>query len=148
MGAATDCALAAQATNCRTYGSAMRSVLKPRVDALRALEREAADRLVGLDTHTFDYLIGRVRAVIEDLSDSKRLKFEIPVKSCVDNVEQTRQQCAVAAQALLRVLELIAVEPRDGSGDKDARQNYAAMMPTCERPFGLKPVPTGLRATD
>jgi hypothetical protein len=50
-----------EAASCRGYPQGVRAVLKKQVEALRALERETTDRLKGLDTRPFDYLLSRAR---------------------------------------------------------------------------------------
>jgi hypothetical protein len=51
-----------EAASCRGYPQGIRAAIKKQVEVLRALEREAADRLKGLDTRPFDYLLDRARA--------------------------------------------------------------------------------------
>ena len=54
-----------EAASCRGYRQDVRAAIKKQVEALRALERETADRLKGLDTRPFDYLLSRARATTQ-----------------------------------------------------------------------------------
>jgi len=65
-----------EAASCRGYPQGVRAVLKKQVEALRALERETADRLKGLDTRPFDYLLSRARATAQVIADKDALAAE------------------------------------------------------------------------
>jgi hypothetical protein len=57
--------LEVEAASCRGYPQGVRAAIKKQVQVLRALEHEATDRLKGLDTRPFDYLLGQARAAAE-----------------------------------------------------------------------------------
>ena len=59
----------AEAASCRGHPQSVRAAIKKQVEALRALEREATDRLKGLDTRPFDYLLDRARAAAGVIAD-------------------------------------------------------------------------------
>ena len=64
------------AASCRGYPQGVRAAIKKQVEALRAIEREAADRLKGLDTRPFDYLRDQARAAAGVIGDKDALAAE------------------------------------------------------------------------
>ena len=50
---------AAQDAPCRGYPESVRLLVTRGVEALRLVEREAADWIAGLDTRPFDFLVGK-----------------------------------------------------------------------------------------
>src|SRR6266478_4172263 len=66
----------AQPVSCRNYPDTVRPSLRPRVDALRRLEREADDRLRGLDTRTYPFLADQARKAADLMADAKMLENE------------------------------------------------------------------------
>src|SRR5258708_1598134 len=96
--------LAAAAAPCRNYPAAAAHAIKPRVEALRLVEREAADRLIGLDTRPFPYLVGQARATAGAIGEGRALQDEDGLDRCPDAVPHVRRVCASAASALARAL--------------------------------------------
>src|SRR5262245_6534256 len=96
---------AAEGAACNDYPGSVRSTLKAKVEGLRMLEREAADRLRGLDTRTFDYLAGQARAAAGMIDDPKALADEDGLDRCSNPVPRVRRVCGIAALALVDVLQ-------------------------------------------
>src|SRR5260370_20829929 len=74
--------LSVEATSCRGYPQGVRAAIKKQVEALRALERETADRLKGLDTRPFDYLLSRARATAQVIAAKDALAAEEGLSRC------------------------------------------------------------------
>ena len=111
---------------------------------MRALEREAADRLKGLDTRTFDYLAAQARAVSGAIADKDALAAEEELSRCCESISPVRRVCAQAAQALVSLID----EQAAGAANKASMQLYAQAMPQCERWMDLAPLSTVLRTPD
>jgi len=111
---------------------------------MRALEREAADRLKGLDTRTFDYLLRQTRAVAGVIADKNALAAEEELSRCRESIPPVRRVCAEAAQALASLIEARAA----GTADKTPKQLYAQAMPQCERWMDFPPLNTVFRTPD
>lgn len=133
-----------EAASCRGYPREVRSAIKKHVEALRALERETADRLKGLDTRTFDYLLGQARAVAGVIADKDALAAEEGLSRCRDSILPVRRVCAEAAQALAGLIE----EQATGAANKTSKQHYAEAMPRCERWMEFAPLMTVFRTND
>src|SRR5207244_11490195 len=88
-----------EAASCRGYRQDVRAAIKKQVEALRALEHEAADRLKGLDTRPFDYLLSRARATAQVIADKDALAAEEGLSRCREAIPPVRRVCAEAAQA-------------------------------------------------
>ncbi len=136
--------LGAQAAPCGNYPAVAARVLKPRVEALRLLEREAADRQAGLDTRPWPYLVGQARAVAAAIGETRALQDEDGLDRCPDPVPHVRRVCASAALALAGALE----EEAAGVASKISKQIYAQAMAICEGFMGLMPLRTALRDSD
>jgi hypothetical protein len=88
LGAALALPFEAEAASCRGYPESVRSAIKGRIESLRMIEREAADRLVGLDTRTFPFLAGEARKLADTIASSKALKDKDDLKRwCVGSAE-------------------------------------------------------------
>ena len=135
---------AAQDAFCRGYPDSVRLVVMRGVEALRLVEREAADRMVGLDTRPFDFLVGQARAAAEVIADQNALAAEEGLKRCRNHVRQLRATCRGAALALAQAIE----EQGTGAASKPSKQAYVEAMATCERWLGLTPLKTAFRAID
>lgn len=131
------------AASCKGYGREVQSAIKAHVETLRAVEQEAADRLAGLDTRPFDFLVGRVRAAAALIADEKSLALEEELHRCRNYVPPVRRVCAGAARALVSLIEERAADLQTGA----SRQAYAETMPRCERWMSLEPLKTVFRAT-
>ncbi len=132
----------AEAASCR-HRPPLRAGLKERVEALRAIEREAADRLKGLDTRTFDYLAAQAHASTASIAEPKTLRVEAALARCHRPAAPVRRSCAEAGKALAVLMDAQAVRTATA-----AKQAYLQSMPKCESLLGLKPLATTLRATE
>ena len=133
----------AQPVSCRNYPDSIRPSLRPRVDALRRLEREADDRLRGLDTRTYPFLAGEVRKQADLIADAKMLENEeAGAKPCRNAVPLVRAICRTAALAFAAAID----DEENGDANKDNRKAYGESMVTCERLMGLGPLNTPWRA--
>jgi hypothetical protein len=132
-----------EAASCLRYPREIRAAIKKHVEALRAVEREAADRLKGLDTRPFAYLVERALAANDVIADKNALKEEEQLSQCSPAIAPIRRVCAQAAQALTDLLKQQA-----GGGSKASTRAYAQTMPQCERGMELAPLSTVFRGTD
>jgi hypothetical protein len=132
---------AAEGASCRGYPQEIRAAIKKHVEALRAVEREAADRLKGLDTRTFAYLADRARAVSGLIADKNALADEAGLDKCRTAAPPVRRLCANAAQALIGMLE----EQAGAGGATASNKAYAETMAQCERWMNLVPLSTVFR---
>jgi hypothetical protein len=133
-----------EAASCGSDPKDVRAAIKKHVETMRALEREAADRLKGLDTRTFDYLLGQTRAVARVIADKDALAAEEELSRCSESIPPVRRVCAEAAQALTSLIEARAA----GTADKAPKQLYAQAMPQCERWMDFPPLNTLFRIPD
>jgi len=130
--------------SCRRYPPrAVLKDIKARVEALQRIEREAADRMVGLDTRPYEWLLGQAQAAEAAIAIPALVATEKEaLERCRVSIPSVRRDCAVGAAALVRVLgELVA-----GDASNEARMAFAQAMPSCERLAGLKPLDTALRS--
>src|SRR5262245_1161646 len=146
------------AASCRSYPQGVRAAIKKQVEALRALEREAADRLKGLDTRPFDYLRDRARAAAGVTGDKDPLAAEERLSRCPRSPPPVRRVCTEAAHALVSLMEQQAAssattqagqaEAKQGDAKQadakqadakqtDAKQTYARAMPQMRAMDGL-----------
>ncbi len=98
----------AQAASCRNYGAEARAAIKGHVETLRNLEREAMDRLAGLDSRPFDFLLGEARRASALINDPAALALEQDLERCRNWVPRIRGQCGGTAQVLVDILADIA----------------------------------------
>jgi hypothetical protein len=131
------------AASCWGSPAAIRTAMKKHVEALRALERETADRLKGLDTRPFDYLLSRARATAAVIADKDALAAEEALTRCRESVPP-RRVCAEAALALIGLIQA----QQTGAASSQSKQLYAQAMPQCERWMGLAPLTTLFRVVD
>ena len=135
----------ATAQSCRDYPSgALVARIKTRVEALRRIEREAADRTIGLDTRPYDWLLGQARGAADAIADPAALAAEDALARCRNYIRPVRRECAGAAAMLVRMLE----ELDAGAASRESKAAYAQAMPQCERHMKLAPLSTPLRTTD
>jgi hypothetical protein len=134
----------AQAAPCGNYPAVAARAIKPRVEALRLVEREAADRRVGLDTRPWPYLVGQARAVAAAVGETRALQDEDGLDRCPNPVPHVRRGCASAALALAGAIE----EEAAGAASQMSKQIYGQAMAICEGFMGLTPLDTALRASD
>jgi hypothetical protein len=134
----------AEAAPCRNYPAAAAHVIKPRVEALRLVEREAADRLNGLDTRPWPYLVGQARAAAGAIGEVRALADEDGLDRCPDPVPHVRRVCTIAALALAGALE----EQAAGAATQISKQIYGQAMAICEGFMGLAPLHTAWRTSE
>jgi hypothetical protein len=144
LGAALALPFEAEAAPCRGYPESVRSAIKGRIESLRMIEREAADRLVGLDTRTFPFLAGEARKLADTIANSKALKDEDGLKRCRIAVPSVRRLCRSAAEGLAILLDA----QEAGTGSNELKATYAEPMGQCEGFMGLQPLKTTIRTTD
>jgi hypothetical protein len=132
----------ADAASCRDYPAAAARAIKPRIEAVRLLEREAADRVKGLDTRPYPFLIGQVRAAADAIGEARPLAEEDELAKCPQAPAHVRRVCATAARALAFALE----EQHAGAGEQISRQIYGQAMAICEGFINVAPLRTPFRA--
>ena len=135
---------AAEAAPCRGYPESVRSAIKTRIEALRMIEREAADRLVGLDTRTFPFLAGEARKLADTIATSNALKDEDDLKRCRNAVPPVLRVCRNAAEGLAALLDA----QEAGTAITELKQTYAESIARCEGFMSLQPLKTAIRTTD
>jgi hypothetical protein len=135
---------AAEAAPCRNYPPAAARAIKARVEALRLIEREAADRLSGLDTRPYAFLVAQAHAAADAIGETRALQDEDGLDRCPDAVPHVRRVCATAARALAGALE----EQGAGAASQISKQIYAQAMAICESYIGLAPLRSPLRVSD
>ncbi|HLH97897.1 MAG TPA: hypothetical protein VKW08_22550 [Xanthobacteraceae bacterium] len=132
------------AAPCGNYPSSAARALKPRIEALRLIEREAADRLKGLDTRPFSYLVTQASSAASLLGEARALEEEDLLDRCPEAVPHVRRVCATAALALAGMLEA----GERGAGRGILQQIYGQAMTICEMLVGLPPQTTVWRQTE
>ena len=135
---------ATAAAPCRNYPQLAARAIKARVETVRLIEREAADRLIGLDTRPFPYLVGQARAGADAIGEAGALEDEDGLDHCPEPIPHVRRVCAIAARALAGALE----EQGAGAASTISKQIYAQAMAICEGLVGLQPLRTGWRTSD
>ena len=136
-------AQSANSASCRKVLGEAQLSIATQVVLLRRYEHEASDRLKGLDSRPFDYLIGEARKATAVIADEAAFKREAEL-SCPGPTAPMRERCAEGAKLLVAALEMQIAKP-PGSHDK---AQYAAAMAACEKHIGLKPLRTIFRGTD
>jgi hypothetical protein len=138
---------AAQTYNCRRYPPPdVTTSLKAQVELMRGVERETADRVRGLDTRSFEWLLEQARAAEKAISVPAPLQAEDKLfERCRNAVRPVRRACAAASAALVEVLTEFAGA---GQARKESRQVYLQTMPLCERWLGLTPLESALRTAE
>ena len=134
----------AEGAPCRGYPALTVRAIKARVEAVRLVEREAADRLLGLDTRPYPYLAAQARAAAAAIGQAQALQEEDELDRCPDPVPRVRRLCATAALALARAIE----EQEARAASTVSKQTYAEAMAICEGHMGLIPVRTRFRTED
>src|SRR5436309_2314467 len=96
---------AAQLYTCRGYPPPqVLAQIKARVAVMRNIEREAADRLIGLDTRPYDWLLEQARTAEAAIAVPALLAGEQELQRCRNFIPPVRGDCGVAASALVRVI--------------------------------------------
>ena len=137
----------AQTYNCRGYPpSDVTASLKAQVEAMRKIEIEVADRIRGLDTRPYPWLLEQARAAENAIAVPALMKAEDSLfERCRNAVRPVRRGCAAGAAALVEVLTELAAT---GEVRKESRHVYVQTMPLCERWLGLSPQQSGLRTEE
>jgi hypothetical protein len=135
---------ATAAAPCRNYPQLAARAIKARVEAVRLVEREAADRLIGLDTRPFPFLVGQARAGADAIGEVRALEEEDGLDRCPEPIPHVRRVCATAARALAGALG----EQDAGAATTISKQIYAQAMAICEGFLGLAPLRTAWRTSD
>jgi hypothetical protein len=133
----------ASAQDCPNYLQAARADIGKHVAAMQRTEHEASDRLKGLDSRPFDYLLGEARKTAAIIADPG-LQSAGGSRDCRDPAHPVRRICRDAAQAWVEVLEKHVASPKP---DYD-KQRFAATVEDCEKLMDLKPLKSVIRATD
>ena len=115
--------------------------IKARVEGLRRIEREAADRVTGLDTRPYPWLLGHAQEAHAAIAVPALLAAEQDVLNRCP-VVPLRRDCSGAAAALVQVIKELAA----GTASNEARMALAQGMTSCERAAGLKASDTALRS--
>ena len=133
----------ASAQGCRNYLQAARADIGKHVATMQRLEHEASDRLKGLDSRPFDFLLGEARKTAAIIADPA-LQGAGGSMDCRDPAHPVRRICLDAAQAWVGVLEKYVASPKS---DYD-KPRFAATVEDCEKLMDLKPLKSVIRATD
>jgi hypothetical protein len=143
-----------EAASCRGYPQGVRTAIKKQVQALRALEREAADRLKGLDSRPFDYLLDQARAAAGAIGEKDALAAEEGLSRCPQSIPPVRRVCTEAAHALVSLIEQqtagsATTQAKDAEAKQaEAKQVYSRTMPQCERWMEFAPLVTVFRTSN
>jgi hypothetical protein len=133
-----------EAASCRRYGEEIQAAIKRHVEALRMIEREAVDRIAGLDTRPYDFLVVEALKAVQAIADQRGLADEDALSRCRNYIPPVRRTCAAAARALASLIE----EQGAGAATKPTKETYSHAMPQCERWMGLQPLKTAFRTID
>jgi hypothetical protein len=133
----------ANAADCRTYVRDVQKAIKTHVTALQRTEHEASDRLKGLDSRPFDFLLGEAKKAAAIIADPPALEDEKTLERCRPAVRPIRKPCAHAA---LMLVDILGKHLANEKPDND-RAQYASLVAECEKAMGLKPVQSVIRAT-
>jgi hypothetical protein len=144
LAAASIAPVDAQAQSCRGYPESVRTQIKRQVERLQMIERESADRILGLDTRTYSYLADQARRAADAIADPRALALEDELKRCRNLVQPVRRICRDAVLSLAKVID----EQDAGAATPAAKQTYAGSMSECEKLMRLTPLRTALRAVD
>jgi hypothetical protein len=132
------------AAACGGYPAATARAIKSRVEAVRLIEREVGDRLIGLDTRPFPTLAAQARGAAAAIGEAKALQEEDELNRCPAPIPHVRRICAIAALALASAIE----EQEAGRASSVSKQAYAEAMALCEGHVGLAPARSRLRTLD
>lgn len=133
----------ASAADCRWFGRNAQNAIKAHVEALQRLEFEASDRLKGLDSRPFDFLLGEARKTTTIIADARAIEAEKELQRCRNATQPIRAICAAAAEKLVEILDQ-HVKSEKPDYDKAA---FAQAAAACEKFMDLKPVKSSLRGT-
>ena len=134
----------ANAADCRWFGRDAQRAIKHHVAALQKIEQEASDRLKGLDSRPFDFLLGEARKTIAIIADPVALEQEKDLERCRNWTSPIRKICADATQVLVDLLEKHVASAKP----EYDKQQYSVTIGGCEKLMDLKPLKSVLRGTD
>ena len=134
----------ANAASCRWFGKEAQSAVKIHVATLQRYEREASDRLKGLDSRPFEFLRDEAKKTAAIIGEPKALADEEELKRCRNATQPIRKICAGAAQLLMEILDKHVAD----SKPEFDRPRYATAMAECEKLMNLKPLRSAIRGTD
>lgn len=134
----------ANALSCRSFPREVKAAIAGHVAALRRYEQEAADRLKGLDSRPYDFLLGEARKTAAIIADPAALKDEEELSRCRNATRAIRKLCADAAQRLVDILDRHVASAKP---DYD-RAQYGALIGECEKLMELKPLKSVIRGTE
>jgi hypothetical protein len=134
----------ASALSCRGFAREVKAAIGSHVAALQRTEQEVADRLKGLDTRPFDFLLGEARRVTAIIADPAALKDEEALERCRNATKAIRKLCAGAAERLVDILDRHVAS----SKPEYDKPQYATLMGECEKAMGLKALKSAIRGTD
>jgi hypothetical protein len=137
-------ACGASAPSCRNFAREAQAAFAKEVMALRQFEREAADRLKGLDSRPFRFMRDEAVKATAVIADADRLKDEALLEKCANATRPIRRICAGSAQLLVAILDKHVA---NAAPDYDKPQ-YAAAMAECETLLGLKPLTSRIRGNE
>jgi hypothetical protein len=131
----------ASATDCKWFGRDAQKAIKTHIAALQRLEFEASDRLKGLDSRPFDFLLAEARKTATIIADPAALKDEEGLARCRNSTQPIRKICSGAAQALVEILD------RHVASEKPEydKPQYAQAMAACEKAMSLKELKSIIR---
>ncbi|TMJ01117.1 MAG: hypothetical protein E6G97_17360 [Alphaproteobacteria bacterium] len=136
--------LDATAASCRRFPKETQSAIKAHVAALQRYEREASDRLKGLDSRPFEFLRGEAKKIVAIIGEPKALADEEDLQRCRNATRPIRKLCTEAALMFLEILENHAID----SKLKHDAPRYAAAIAECEKLMDLKPLKSAFRGTE
>jgi hypothetical protein len=134
----------ASAADCRWFGRDAQKAIKVHIAALQRYELEASDRLKGLDSRPFDFLLGEARKTTAIIADARALEAEKELERCRNATQPIRAICAAAAAKLVEILDQY-VKTEKPDYDKAA---FAHAAGACEKFMDLKPLKSGIRGTE
>ena len=137
---------AAQFYDCRGYPPPdALADLRAQVENVRQIERETADRMMGLSTQPYSLILDQLRAGGGAIADPFLLGAEDELRGCPNPVIPVRRTCAAASAALVLILEELSDV---GAATREVRSVYTQSMRQCEQWTGLPPLQTALRVSD
>jgi hypothetical protein len=128
----------AEAASCSDYSTIARSAARRHVEALRLIEREAADRVSGLDTRSYAWLGDQARLAVQRIGEALPLVHSLA--ECHD-LPPVREVCLSAATALAGAIDQQAA----GAATATSKATYGEAMAKCEGFMGLTPLKTAFR---
>lgn len=134
----------ASAADCRWHGRNTRNAIATHVAALQRIEHEASDRIKGLDSRPFDFLLGEARKTMAIIAAPAALEDEKTLERCRNATRPIRKLCADAGQMLVDILD------RHVASEKPEydKPRYALLMAECAKAMDLKPLKSVIRATE